>query len=63
MISGADEPKAIKVRFATVAFQNGTNFFYSLPLPSDMVTGTLIEVNFSIASINFSAMIETPKNK
>ena len=63
-ISGAEEPRAMSERFATVGFQTGTsmkNFF--LPVLSQHSTLSVEEVIYSIASMNLSAIIEIPTNK
>jgi hypothetical protein len=63
-ISGADEPKAINVRFATVAFQTGISYYSFFLVSSSMnVTIFTSEVITSIASINMSDIIAIPTNK
>ena len=61
-ISGADDPRAIRVRFATVSFQTRTSTSsYSLPGPG-LATFTIFTllVIVSIAHMNTSAIIATP---
>ena len=55
-ISGAEEPSAIKVKFATVSFQTCTSI--SLYSPEDVFTTLteVVEVITSIASMNKSAI-------
>ena len=53
-ISGALEPSAINVKLATVAFQT----LYVMSVPG---TRFSLEVMVSIAAINISAIIDTPR--
>lgn len=63
-ISGAEEPKAISVRLATVAFQIGTSIktlvFLSLSQSSMALVCAVIA---SIASMKMSEMIAIPKKR
>ena len=69
-ISGAEEPRAISVRFAIVAFQTGTSILAvrvtdspSPGLPGNSTSSyTVFEVMTSIASMKISATIAIPKN-
>ena len=61
-ISGADEPKAIKVRFAIVAFQTGVSMKNLFLFLSTTSTYTVFEVITSIASMKMSAIILIPRN-
>ena len=56
-ISGAEEPRAMRERFAMVGFQTGTSIVYSLPFLSYLVYYCTVDVITSIASIKRSAMI------
>ena len=56
--SGADDPRAISVRFAIVAFQTLTS-----TLCRPIFTTRVLDVMTSIASMKRSAMMETPKKK
>merc|ERR1719234_1190259 len=62
-ISGADEPNAMSVRFATVLFQTGT----SITSLGESLSGlamwisVVLLVIFSIAHMKMSEMIEIPK--
>ena len=58
MISGADEPRAMRDRLATVGFQNRLTRF--LPETLSVVIVTLLVI-CSIASMKRSAMIATPR--
>jgi hypothetical protein len=63
-ISGAEEPKAIRERFAIVAFQIGysmKNLF--LPSLSQTSTRLTVDVIVSMASMKISAMMEIPKKR
>ena len=62
-ISGADEPRAIKVKFAIVGFQTFSRYVYSFPSLSLTWTSVDYDVITSIASMKISAMIDIPKNK
>merc|ERR1719353_512241 len=55
-ISGADEPRAMSVRLATVSFQN-----FSRILRSFCMTTLSLLVMISIAAINTSEMMAIPK--
>ena len=61
-ISGAEDPKAIKERFAIVAFHTGTSTknFYS-PFLSYTSIRLVDDVMTSMASMNISAIIAIPK--
>lgn len=61
-ISGADDPRAISVRLATVAFQKVADFWMIFS-PYLTLTITFLDVIFSIASMKISATIEIPRNK
>lgn len=62
-ISGALEPRAMRVKLATVAFQKRTFLCLSFPSPSITVTMTYLAVIFSIASMKISATIEIPRKR
>ena len=62
-ISGADDPRAIKVKFAIVGFQMLTFLVLTLPSSSLYDKVLLVEVIYSIDSMNKSATIEIPKNR
>merc|ERR1719412_3480148 len=64
MISGAEEPRAIRVKLATVSFQTLTTTVWVLP-----VLGSLMETSFSwaviisIDSMNLSEAMATPMKR
>ena len=60
MISGAELPRAIKVKLAMVGFQNIFSTATLLPSASKMLTSSDLEVIYSIASMKMSAKIEIP---
>ena len=62
-ISGADDPRAIRVRFATVGFQKVTFFYIIFPSPCLTLTMTFLEVIFSMASMKISATMAIPKKR
>merc|ERR1719446_28246 len=61
-ISGAEEPRAISVRLATVAFQTKNVTSPSDPSALIFVIFFSLLVITSIAAMNTSAMMATPKN-
>lgn len=61
-ISGAELPKAIRVRFATVSFQTFISTSSYVKITLLIQTVFVLEVITLIASINLSAAIEIPKN-
>lgn len=62
-ISGADDPKAIKERFAIVAFQTGTSTkYYFSPFLSYTSIRFVDDVITSIASMKRSAIMAIPRN-
>ena len=61
MISGADEPRAISVKFATVGFQNSFSTMIKCPYESGMTTTSLLDVMTSIDSMKISATIAIPR--
>lgn len=64
MISGAEEPKAISVKFAMVAFHTGTSISKRFSVFSSTISiFYVLEVIISMASIKISALIEIPRNK
>ena len=62
IISGAEEPSAIRVRLAMVGFQNIFSTSIMFPSASGIYTISDLEVIYSMASINISARIEIPMN-
>jgi len=60
-ISGADEPRAIKVKLATVGFQTATFFSTTWLFSSNALIQRVSEVILSIAFMKISEMIEMPK--
>ena len=62
-ISGAEDPKAIKVRFAIVAFQTGVSIKYELPSLSNTSYLAVVDVIFSMAAMKRSAIIAIPKKR
>ena len=63
-ISGADDPRAIKERFAIVAFQTGTSTQYILSVFLSYTSLRYVfDVIVSIASMKMSAMIAIPRNR
>ena len=66
-ISGAEEPRAMSVRFATVEFHTRTFFcsFYDSPWSSTFSTvmNFVVEVIFSIDSMKMSETTPMPMNR
>ena len=63
-ISGADEPSARRVRFATVAFQTFMWIVSFSPVFSfTLVTVRFLDVMTSIADMNVSEMMAMPKKQ
>ena len=62
-ISGADDPSAIKVKFAIVGFHTETVIVCSTPSISVYVMARVWEVITSMQSIKMSETIAIPKNK
>lgn len=63
MISGAEEPRAIKVKLAMVGFQTGLSIEISYPSVVVTVTVVVFDVMVSIASMKMSATRAIPRNK
>lgn len=64
MISGAEEPNAIRVKFAIVGFQTGTSISKVYPVLSSYTSmSECFEVTTSIASMKMSALIEMPRKR
>ena len=62
MISGAEEPRAIKVRLATVGFQTVFSTTSSFPKLSLSTVSEVYEVISSIDSMKMSETIAMPRN-
>ena len=62
-ISGAEDPRAISVRFAMVGFQTGFSTSTILPSLSTILTMVTLEVITSMASIKMSATMAIPKKR
>ena len=62
MISGAEEPRAIKVRLATVGFQTVFSTTSSFPKLSLSTVSEVYEVISSIDSMKMSETIAIPRN-
>ena len=63
IISGADDPSAISVRFDTVSFQMRTHTTVVSPSGLRTVTSFSFDVITSMAAMNRSAMMETPRKR
>ena len=64
MISGAEEPNAMRVRLAMVGFHTGTSIKNVFSVVSSTTSLTyVLEVITSIASMNMSALIEMPRKR
>lgn len=62
-ISGALDPRAIKVKLATVGFQKSIGTYVVLPSIDFTATITFLDVIFSMASMKTSETMEIPKKR
>lgn len=62
-ISGALEPRAMRVKLATVAFQNLAFLYFKFPSLSSISSMTVLDVITSIDSMKISATIDIPRKR